>query len=392
MDKIRLGIIGTGSVVREIYQHLYFTSSYSHLIEVCAACDVDIENLEWFAGKYGITSKYANYREMITAEDLDAVAVNTPDHLHMEPVLHAFEQGLDVLVPKPTAHTVVDAHAMIQGMRTSGRFLGVDFHKREDPAVKTARAGCRSGKYGKLQVSTWHMLDRLLVADTNYTPRFFASADFAEQNSPLTFLTSHMADTFITITGERPWFIRATGYRHKLPSLKPVAVNGYDLIDTEIRTYEGSTAHIVSGWALPNTAHCLTVQSGRMIFSEGMIDLWNEWYGFREITAQGNEVPNIQFMNFEESGAVTGYGMDSPGKLIEYMARIKSGEVSSADSATVASPEVLGLFTALVCACAGESLTNAEESAPGVFQGCDISARDFLSSQIGDEEAKAYFS
>ncbi len=163
---------------------------------------------------------------MIGAVPLDAVAVNTPDSTHREPVIAALEAGLDVVLPKPTADRIADAHAMIEAVRATGRFLGVDFHKREDPVVKEARARVSRGEYGTLQSSVWHMLDRLVVADPNRKPRFFASPDFAERNSPITFLTTHMADTFIHITGRRPLEVRSVGYRQKLPSLSPIAVGG----------------------------------------------------------------------------------------------------------------------------------------------------------------------
>jgi len=33
-NKLRVGIVGAGAVVREIYQHLYFHSEYSPLLEI----------------------------------------------------------------------------------------------------------------------------------------------------------------------------------------------------------------------------------------------------------------------------------------------------------------------------------------------------------------------
>ena len=63
MDKLKLGIIGTGSVVREIYQYLYFRSRYADIISVEAACDVNDRNLEWFAGTWDVKSVYSDYRE-----------------------------------------------------------------------------------------------------------------------------------------------------------------------------------------------------------------------------------------------------------------------------------------------------------------------------------------
>jgi hypothetical protein len=45
VEKLRLGVIGTGSVVREIYEYLYFRSEYSPLISVEAVCDRSEENM-----------------------------------------------------------------------------------------------------------------------------------------------------------------------------------------------------------------------------------------------------------------------------------------------------------------------------------------------------------
>ncbi|MEI6568226.1 MAG: hypothetical protein WCR20_16225, partial [Verrucomicrobiota bacterium] len=45
---LRLGIIGAGSVVREIYQYLYFRSQYSPLLDVVAVADPNDEYREWF--------------------------------------------------------------------------------------------------------------------------------------------------------------------------------------------------------------------------------------------------------------------------------------------------------------------------------------------------------
>ena len=389
MKTLRLGVIGTGSVVREIYQYLYFRSAYSSIITVQAACDVDQTSLKWFADTWNIQNVYTHYREMIEREDLDAVAVNTPDSLHLEPVIYAMENGLDVLLPKPTADNVTDVHRMIAAAKQHGRFLGVDFHKREDPVVKEARARFRAGDYGRLQTSTWYMLDRLLVADPNHTPRFFASSDFAAKNSPVSFLTSHMADTFITITGKKPVRVRANGYKHKLASLEPISVDGYDLVDTEVLSEDGSTSHIITGWALPNPAHGMTVQSGRMICSEGMIDLWSEWYGYREITAGGIEARNVLFRNFEEDGTVSGYGMSCPGRLAELMLRHCAGEMAATDLEAHLSPMALGFYTTLVCECAHVSLAAGQEEAGSVI-GAPVDTLEILKDRIGGDSANYY--
>jgi predicted dehydrogenase len=383
---LRLGIIGTGSVVREIYQYLYFRSLYSREISVEAACDTSAEALASFGDAWGIPveRRFADYRKMIGAVPLDAVAVNTPDSAHREPVISALEAGLDVVLPKPTADRIADAHAMIEAVRATGRFLGVDFHKREDPVVKEARARVARGEYGTLQSSVWHMLDRLVVADPNREPRFFASPDFAERNSPITFLTTHMADTFIHITGRRPLEVRSVGYRQKLPSLSPIAVGGWDLVDSTILFEGGSLCHIITGWALPDPADCLTVQSAALVFSDGMLELWQDHYGYREVTSKGIEMRNVLFKAFERDGLVTGFGMDCPGRIVRNILRFRHGEMADDERAELLSPFSLGFYTTLVCECAIESLARGSARDEGVVVGETVDARRRLREAIGD--------
>ena len=54
MEKIRVGVIGVGSVVREIYQYLYFRSDFTHMLDIVAAADPNAEALRWFGDTFNI--------------------------------------------------------------------------------------------------------------------------------------------------------------------------------------------------------------------------------------------------------------------------------------------------------------------------------------------------
>jgi predicted dehydrogenase len=327
MKKLRLGVIGTGSVVREIYQHLYFHSAYTPLLSVEGAADTNPQALQAFCDRFDIPPerRFDRYEEMIERLDLEAVQVNTPDSLHRDPAVYALERGLDVLVPKPLADTIADAHAMLSATRKQGRLIVADYHKRDDPRIREVATLYQSGVFGRFQVAVWYMLDKLLVADPNHEPRFFASSDFAEKNSPLSFLTVHMADAFLRIVKLKPTRVRAVAFSQKLPSLKPRPVRGYDVCDTEVTFEGGGVAHIITGWHLPNTAHSITVQSSRMICTDGLIDLTLDASGTRDITVEGIIERNSLFRTFEADGTVTGYGMSYPGRLFESILRRRDG-------------------------------------------------------------------
>ncbi|HPA20201.1 MAG TPA: Gfo/Idh/MocA family oxidoreductase [Verrucomicrobiae bacterium] len=390
--KLRLGVIGVGSVVREIYQHLYFRSDFSHLLDVCAAADPNEEFRNWFCDLAGIPPerRFSHYQDMLAKVDLDAVQVNTPDHLHCAPTVDALKAGLDVVVPKPAAATLKDAHAMIRTAKETHRFLGVDFHKREDPRFKEAEARYQSGRYGIFQVGVLYMIDKLQVADPNHKPRFFASPDFAVKNTPVSFLTVHMADALMKVVHLVPVQVRSVGYAHKLPSLLPIPVKGYDLVDTEVLFGNGGVAHIITGWHLPNTAHSLTVQSNRLICSEGMIDLGLDTPGYREIHADGILEVNPLFKNFEKGGTVTGYGISSPGRLYQHILALRNGRLDGKDYDSLMTPIALGFYTTLLLQGAEKSLAEGAPGAAGVTLGSAVDLRQLLAEELGPSAAAEY--
>jgi predicted dehydrogenase len=390
--KLRLGIIGVGAVVREIYQYLYFRSHYSELLEICAVADPNEQYRNWFCDLAGVPAqrRFASYKDLLAQTKLDAVQVNTPDHLHCGPTVDALNVGLDVVMPKPTAATVKDAHAMIQAAKKTGRFLGVDFHKREDPRIKEAEARFQNGRYGTFQTAVFYMLDKLVVADPNHSPRFFASPDFAEKNTPVSFLTVHMADALMKIVNLIPVQVRATGYSQKLPSLKPIPVKGYDLVDTEIQFETGALAHIITGWALPNTAEAITVQSSRIICSDGLIDLGLDTPGLREVHAEGILEVNPLFRNFEKDKTVTGYGISSPGRLYQQILAMQNGKLSDAEREAASDPMTLGFYTTLVLEGAEKSLAEGRKLPGGATLGPPVDLRQLAVRQLGAGSAKTY--
>jgi hypothetical protein len=228
------------------------------------------------------------------------------------------------------------------------------------------------------------MLDKLQVVDPNHEPRFFASDDFAAKNSPITFLTVHMVDSFLRIVGLKPIRVRATGFSQKLPSLTPIPVHGLDLCDTEVVFENGGVAHIITGWHLPNTAHSITVQSSRLVCTDGLIDLAIDMSGYREITAEGLVERNSLFRNFAADGRVSGYGMSYPGRLLEKILKRRDGEMSTEEYEAMMGPFETGFYTTVVCDAAERSLEQGTRSQAGVVHGVDIDVAAVLKTELGD--------
>jgi len=389
MNKLRLGVIGTGSVVREIYQYLYFYSNYSNLISIEAVAESQEDRLNKFCNENSMPyeKRYTDYKEMINSCVLDAVHVNTPDSLHEEPTITALENGLDVLLPKPLSDNILSAHRMRTAAKSNNRLIGVDFHKRGDPRVIEGRHRYRSNHYGEFQYADWHMMDRLLVADPNHDPPFFATPDFAEKNSPISFLTVHMADSFMHIVGLRPIAVRANAWSQKLPSLKPKSVHGYDMCDTEVVFENNGIAHFVTGWHWPNTTPTLSREFTRTICTDGIFEIMHT-SGVWEITHNGIEDPNILFQTTDPDGTVIGFGMSVPGNLLCKFAQRRDGLLSESEIESFYDPITLGFWSSVIVEAANLSLRNGERTENGVTFGEEIKVSSLLDEQLGSEASK----
>lgn len=348
MGKLRLGLIGCGSVVREIYERLYYESAYAEMLSIEAVAEPGERTRNEFCDRHGIAAdrRFADYPEMLDAVELDAVAVNTPDSLHEAPAVAALERGLDVLVPKPLADTVEAGHRMIEAAKAHDRLLGVDFHKRDDPRLLEAAARYAAGEYGEFMHADWHMIDRLHVVDPNHEPRFFASDDFAEKNTPISFLTVHMADSLMQIVPLRPVWVRATGWSRKLPSLTPIAVHGYDLCETEVRFENDGVARFVTGWHLPNTAPMVSNEQTVTTCTDGRFELLHTC-GYNDLTHDAARDHHVLFQHRGRDGRYAGFGMSVPGEWLRRFRDRRDGNLD-ADTKSWLDPFTTGFWSTAI--------------------------------------------
>jgi predicted dehydrogenase len=84
-------------------------------------------------------------------EDLDAVVVSTPDHLHTEPTLAALERGLHVLLDKPMALTRRDVQAMVAAAAAARRVLMVGYNARFQSCWRAAKRALEAGAIGRVR-------------------------------------------------------------------------------------------------------------------------------------------------------------------------------------------------------------------------------------------------
>ncbi|MGA2639813.1 MAG: Gfo/Idh/MocA family oxidoreductase [Spirochaetia bacterium] len=159
---IRLGIIGTGGMANTHAES--FTPMKG--VRLAACCDIDPLRARRFAARWNIPKWYADHREMLATEALDAVSVVTVDAAHARVSLAAIARGLAVLCEKPLATSLADAKKMRDAARAAGVVTHVNFSYRSAPCVQAAAALIRRGGIGRVLHVEASYLQSWLVQET----------------------------------------------------------------------------------------------------------------------------------------------------------------------------------------------------------------------------------
>ncbi len=119
MRKIKLGIVGCGSVTRLYFPMLRDMAQKGEL-EITAVCDSSEKKAGEAREYLGTPHHYRDFEEMLANEEIDAVVNLAPIQLHHEFNLKAIDSGRHVYSEKPIATTVKEADEIIQAAKKKG--------------------------------------------------------------------------------------------------------------------------------------------------------------------------------------------------------------------------------------------------------------------------------
>lgn len=147
-QKLRWGIIGcaqiaTGSVMPAIQE------SESGII--AAVASRGLAKSSAVAEEFGIKKAYGSYEELLADEEIDAVYIPLPNHLHRQWVIRAAEAGKHVLCEKPIALNSAEAAEMVEACRKAGVHLAEAYMYRHHPRIAELQEMISRGDIGELR-------------------------------------------------------------------------------------------------------------------------------------------------------------------------------------------------------------------------------------------------
>ncbi len=147
---IRFGIIGCGVVAPT---HAMALDNIARA-ELVAIADRSESRVEEFAREFGVATTYGNHEGLLANDDIDAVCVCTPHHLHAPIAIEAARAGKHVLIEKPMATNLEDADELIRLCDEGDLRLGVVFQHRFDPASAYIKQLVSDGELGTVALAS----------------------------------------------------------------------------------------------------------------------------------------------------------------------------------------------------------------------------------------------
>ncbi len=120
-------------------------------VGVTAVADLNEERAEGVRRRAGAERGYADYRELLSDPDVDAVAVNTPPRFHEKMVLESLRAGKHVLCEKPLAQSVEGCVHIKDVQEASGLVVLPVHNYAFTPCLETALGVMESGEIGGVE-------------------------------------------------------------------------------------------------------------------------------------------------------------------------------------------------------------------------------------------------
>ncbi len=142
---LNIGILGLGEGRSTISAALN-----SRKLNLKMICDTSLEVCRQRADEFKMYDYTTDYNEMLNDEEIDIVAIYTPDHLHAEHISMALQHGKHVICTKPFIDDLSRAKELLEIQQQTGKSVFVGQSSRFFEPYKRQRKDFEAGEIGEL--------------------------------------------------------------------------------------------------------------------------------------------------------------------------------------------------------------------------------------------------
>lgn len=144
MKLVSFAIVGCGRIAQRHAKHI---STFGVLK---AVCDIDFQKAKQLGEEYGADA-YDNLNDLLKySDEIDVLAVCTPNGLHAEHSISGLKAGCHVLCEKPMAINVHDCGEMLQTAEKHNKRLFAIKQNRFNPPVSAVKTAIEEGRFGNI--------------------------------------------------------------------------------------------------------------------------------------------------------------------------------------------------------------------------------------------------
>jgi myo-inositol 2-dehydrogenase/D-chiro-inositol 1-dehydrogenase/scyllo-inositol 2-dehydrogenase (NAD+) len=231
-DNIGVCVIGCGRA------GLIHARNFASAGQLVALCDPVTEARAQACAELGVGLSFADYRQALDNDAVQAIVVVTPTSLHREIVTAAAGAGKHILCEKPMAMTAGECDDMVRAAERHRVKLQIGFMRRFDAGFVAAKKRLDAGEIG----------DVVLVKSLTHGPSIPKPwmYDIRKSNGPLAEVNSHDIDTLRWFTGSEFAEVFAVAGNYRCPDAKKDFPDFYDNVVLTAR-FRNGTQGIISG-------------------------------------------------------------------------------------------------------------------------------------------------
>ena len=147
-ERIRIGVVGTGAISQ--LAHIPVLSKMRGA-ELVAVCDNDRPKARALADRFGVPDTFTDIEDLLELDELDAMVIATPNHLHEPHVLAALAAKVHVLCERPLALTARGVERIVTAAGRADCKVLVGNNHRFRTDVQALDRFLRGGELGKVR-------------------------------------------------------------------------------------------------------------------------------------------------------------------------------------------------------------------------------------------------
>lgn len=227
-----------------------------------AVCDLNEETARAAALKHGARHVFTDWHDLLALDEIEAVSIALPDHLHREVTVAALEAGKHVLLEKPMATSVEDAEAMVEAWKTAGTKLMINWSNRWMPPFASTKEKLTAGALG----DPLYCYARL--NNTTYVPTQMLS--WAAQTRLPYWLICHRYDIARWYFGCEAKKITAVS---RSVVLKEMGIDTPDFYQVTVEFEGGQVGNFESCWILPESLPYMVDSKFQLVCTKGYVNV-----------------------------------------------------------------------------------------------------------------------